>query len=283
MTKNIKRYRKELIKQRGGPGASTEDLNFIPTTYNLPADYPLFIEEFKRNPNSCWIMKPPGGAQGRGVFIITKPSQIKKWSNDRAGTAVASYIICRYIDNPLLVGGKKFDLRLYCLVTSFKPLKAYMYTQGFARFASVRYNNDLSDVDNLYMHLTNVSIQKTCDDYNVENGGKWGLDCLRLYVESVYGIPQAEKLFKDIENIIIMSLKAVQPVMNSDKHCFECYGYDVLIDDTLKPWLLEVNASPSLTSTTYRDKILKQNLIRDVLSSIYIYMIISIIFSCNST
>ena len=53
--------------------------------------------------------------------------------------------------------------------------------------------------------------------------------------------------------------------MASDKHCFECYGYDVIIDSNLKPWLIEVNASPSLTSTTSADRIMKYTLIDDVL------------------
>ena len=52
--------------------------------------------------------------------------------------------------------------------------------------------------------------------------------------------------------------------MQNDKHCFEMYGYDILIEDNLKPWLVEVNASPSLSTTTESDRILKMNLVRDV-------------------
>jgi tubulin polyglutamylase TTLL1 len=51
--------------------------------------------------------------------------------------------------------------------------------------------------------------------------------------------------------------------MINDKHCFEVYGYDIIIDSKLKPWLLEVNASPSLTTTSERDRILKSQLISD--------------------
>lgn len=59
-------------------------------------------------------------------------------------------------------------------------------------------------------------------------------------------------------------MKAVQSVMINDRHCFEMYGYDILIDNDLKPWLLEVNASPSLTTSTEKDVVLKSQLLRDV-------------------
>mmetsp|Transcript_17919 Transcript_17919/g.17906 ORF Transcript_17919/g.17906 Transcript_17919/m.17906 type:complete len:123 (+) Transcript_17919:874-1242(+) len=63
---------------------------------------------------------------------------------------------------------------------------------------------------------------------------------------------------------MIQSMKAVQSVMINDRHCFEMYGYDILIDNDLKPWLLEVNASPSLTTSTEKDVVLKSQLLRDV-------------------
>jgi tubulin polyglutamylase TTLL1 len=56
----------------------------------------------------------------------------------------------------------------------------------------------------------------------------------------------------------------VQSVIINDRHCFEMYGYDILIEDNLKPWLIEINASPSLSTTTESDRILKMNLIKEV-------------------
>ena len=77
-----------------------------------------------------------------------------------------AYVISRYIDQPLLVGGKKFDLRIYVLVTSYRPLKVWLSSKGFARFCNEKYSYDLADMDNMMVHLTNVAIQKYADDYN---------------------------------------------------------------------------------------------------------------------
>jgi len=84
-----------------------------------------------------------------------------------------------------------------------------------------------------------------------------------LYVEQTRGKEACERLFDGIKNIIFISLKSVQSVIINDRHCFEVYGFDILIDDNLKPWLIEINASPSLSTTTETDRILKMQVIND--------------------
>jgi tubulin polyglutamylase TTLL1 len=150
------------------------------------------------------------------------------------------------------------------LVTSFKPLRVWYSSKGFARFCNEKYTNDMSDMDNLMSHLTNVAIQKQGDDYNAEHGSKWSIDNLKFWLEQTRGKPASDRCFDEIKNIIYISLKSVQNTIISDKHCFEMYGYDVLIEDNLKPWLIEVNASPSLSTTTESDRTLKMNLMKDV-------------------
>lgn len=94
-----------------------------------------------------------------------------------------AYVICRYIDKPLLVGSKKFDLRIYVLVTSYRPLKVWLSSYGFARFCNTKYTSDVADIDNMEMHLTNVAIQKKTEGYNDEHGSKWSIENLRFYLE----------------------------------------------------------------------------------------------------
>ena len=93
----------------------------------------------------------------------------------------------RYIDNPLLLFGHKFDLRIYVVVTCYDPLRVYVYREGLVRFASEKYKNagDGTEESSIYAHLTNYSINKKNEEYvqnddaaDDDSGFKWSLSAL---------------------------------------------------------------------------------------------------------
>jgi len=70
LVKNLKRFQKQLVKD--GKHEEAAGYGFYPTTYNLPQDYSLYVEEFKRSNKDVWIMKPVGKSQGKGIFLVNK-------------------------------------------------------------------------------------------------------------------------------------------------------------------------------------------------------------------
>ena len=86
MVKNLKRMKRQL--ERTDTHAEAAKYNFFPATFVLPAEYGLFLEEFKRTPGSTWIMKPIGRAQGKGIFLFNKLNQISEWKKDHKWKAV---------------------------------------------------------------------------------------------------------------------------------------------------------------------------------------------------
>jgi len=271
MAKNLKRLKKQVEREQGKLEAAK--LDFFPQTFELPSEYHMFVEEFKKYPGKLWIMKPIAKSQGKGIFLFKKLKDIMDWKKEDYYRSIdekredkeipEAYIVQRYIDNPYLVGGRKFDLRVYVLVSSYIPLKAWLYRDGFARFTNVRYT--LNSINDQYIHLTNVAIQKQAPDYDPD-GLKWTLQQLRMYLTAKYGVGVVQELFRLMDEIFIKSLQSVQRVMINDKHCFELYGYDILIDEDLKPWLCEINASPSLTASNQLDYEMKHALLTDVLN-----------------
>jgi len=142
------------------------------------------------------------------------------------------------------------------------PLVCYLYRSGFARFTTARYTNDSSFIDNAIVHLTNVAIQKHSGE---TSGLKWDLRKLKLYLMAKHGWEKVNTIFEQIQLLIIRTLLSAQKLMINDKHCFEVFGFDILIDQNLSPWLLEVNAYPSVTATTKEDYNLKYALLIDTI------------------
>jgi hypothetical protein len=82
--------------------------------------------------DNIWIVKPSSSSRGRGIFLLTDLSDVPKDE---------PHVVSKYISNPLLVSGYKFDVRLYVLVTSIDPMRVYIYNEGLVRFASEPYSN----------------------------------------------------------------------------------------------------------------------------------------------
>ncbi|XP_009278996.1 PREDICTED: tubulin polyglutamylase TTLL5 [Aptenodytes forsteri] len=241
--------------------------HILPQTFILPTEYQDFCNTYSKD-RGPWIVKPVASSRGRGVYLINNPNQIVLEDN---------ILVSRYISNPLLIDDFKFDVRLYVLVTSYDPLVIYLYEEGLARFATVRYDQASKNIKNQFMHLTNYSVNKksgdyvSCDDPEVEDyGNKWSMSAMLRYLKQEGRDTAA--LMASVEDLIIKTVvsaelaiaTACKTFLSHRGSCFELYGFDVLIDDTLKPWLLEVNLSPSLACDAPLDLKIKASMLSDM-------------------
>uniref|UniRef100_A0A5K3FN36 Tubulin--tyrosine ligase-like protein 5 n=1 Tax=Mesocestoides corti TaxID=53468 RepID=A0A5K3FN36_MESCO len=260
LAQNVKRM--QLLK-------GEQQFDIIPKTFVLPSELADLRTDYAKG-HGPYIVKPVASSRGRGIHIINNPDAL---------TTTDQVIVSRYVSNPLLIDGFKFDLRLYVAVTSYSPLFIYIYEEGLARFATVRYQKGTKHYKNLCMHLTNYSVNKKNhhfvhnDDADIEDfGNKWSLGALLRYLRSE-GKDTAALMLR-IEDIIIKAFVAVEDQINyacrlfmsSKSNCFELYGFDIIVDENLRPWLLEVNLSPSLACDTPLDFKVKSNMLSDLLN-----------------
>lgn len=169
-------------------------VDFVPETYYYPDDMSAFTQRFNQLKNkikkqkednekledredNLWIYKPSQSSQGKGIFLISEVNDIPRETEKG--------VLCKYINNPLLINGHKFDLRVYVLVTGVDPLRIYVYNEGLARFASFPYDSSKSSIKNLFSHLTNYSINKKNENFTQnrslderDHGNKWSMSDL---------------------------------------------------------------------------------------------------------
>ncbi|XP_072724406.1 tubulin polyglutamylase TTLL7 isoform X3 [Ciconia boyciana] len=133
-----------------------QEYSFIPRTWIFPAEYTQFqnyVKELKKKRRQkTFIVKPANGAMGHGISLIRNGEKLQ---------AQDHLIVQEYLDKPFLMEGYKFDLRVYILVTSCDPLKVFLYHDGLVRMGTEKYHPPSdSNLSQLYMHLTNYSVNK---------------------------------------------------------------------------------------------------------------------------
>uniref|UniRef100_A0A8C2Q793 Tubulin tyrosine ligase-like family, member 4 n=1 Tax=Cyprinus carpio TaxID=7962 RepID=A0A8C2Q793_CYPCA len=230
-----------------------KEFGFFPRSFILPKDIKLLRKAWEDGGSKQkWIVKPPASARGNGIQVIHKWSQMPR-------------------KRPLLV--QKLVGRPWNIFDS--KLRQYM---TFNEACLKIYSPSMKTLNNKFMHLTNYSVNKNNSEYQSNSddkacqGHKWALKALWQYLGS-QGI-STSLIWEEIKDMVIKTIIASDPYVNSrvklhvraPYSCHELFGFDIMLDETLKPWVLEVNISPSLHSNTPLDISIKGQMIRDLLN-----------------
>ena len=174
-------------------------------------------------------------------------------------------IIQKYIEKPLLYNGRKFDIRIWALLTN--DLKIYVFEEGHLKCCSINY--DLNS-ENTFCHLTNYSFQKYNSNFGkYEYGNEASFDDLQKNIEVNYNNRVNFKIdiFPKIKQIIRFVFESVKYKINplNRKYCFEIFGFDFMLDCDFDPFLIEVNTNPGLEESSPLIKMLVPRMLDDAL------------------
>ncbi|XP_062868697.1 tubulin polyglutamylase TTLL7 isoform X1 [Trichomycterus rosablanca] len=253
-----------------------QEYSFIPKTWIFPAEYTQFqnyVKETRRKrKQKTFIVKPANGAMGHGISLIRNCEKLPVQDH---------FIVQEYLDKPFLMEGYKFDLRIYILITSCDPLRIFLYNDGLVRMGTEKYHApNESNLNQLYMHLTNYSVNKHNENFEhdetADKGSKrsigWFTEFLRTNNHDV------AKFWGDVSELVVKTLIVAEPHVlhayrmcrpgqptGSDSVCFEVLGFDIILDRKLKPWLLEINRAPSFGTDQKIDYDVKKGVLLNAL------------------
>ena len=233
---------------------------------------------------NMWIIKPVNLNRGRCIKVLNNIDEIlkeMKWiqtskkilisegNNDNSKNKILNsekknsfekeyintngikceYImIQKYLEKPLLYQGRKFDIRMWIMFMTNRENDVYIFKEGHLKATSLKYNPDSND---LFVHLTNYSVQKHNIHFSkIEIGNEIPFyEFQRELDRKKTGINFIKDIYPKIVRIVrLTGGAAIQGRMNfmNVKNCFEIFGYDFILDENYKPYLLEINTNPGL-------------------------------------
>jgi hypothetical protein len=300
----------------------THIYDFFPRSWILTPQSTRLIVPYEQKridqgESTWWIGKPTNKSRGRGIKITKTFCDLADYVEEKdknekdLATTIEEpmidaqlldppkesknlprlpylMVVQEYIQNPYLINGYKFDIRLYVLVSGFHPLKAHLYIDGLVRFCSKPYSMD--DFDRL-RHLTNASIQdtvRTTSDKGLSDEerdifmeslnsvippigegdfSKRDLRTFLSYMKHNRG-ENIEEVWTKVQNVINLTLLSMytKERVRENPNCFELLGFDILFTDKLEVKLIEVNLGPSLSISSEVDAYVKQPLCQDLLT-----------------
>lgn len=207
-----------------------------------------FVAAHKSHDESCgsgdvWIAKSSSGAKGEGIVISRSPDELIALVDHQ----MESYVVQKYIERPLLLAGdRKFDIR--CWVLLDHEYNIHLMKEGVLRTSSEPY--DASDLNNVTSHLTNHCIQEEHSSQfgKYEEGNEMFFDEFNRFLESKYSTTMEDKMLPQIRIIVKECLMMIQEDITTEHlsyQSFQLFGFDFMVDEDFKVWLIEINGAPA--------------------------------------
>ncbi len=236
-----------------------------PRTWSLPGGYERWRRTAAAEPGTIWVVKPKRLAGGQGIRLTRDPATVEPDPD---------CIVQEYLADPLLLPDDpvKHVLRVYALLTSLAPLRAWLYPDGLVKLASRRFGTSDAELADPARHITNPAVQRRHGEVR-----SIGLGAYRQRLAAARHDP--DELWARIRRVVAATLEAhAEPMLRVSRRiaadlsgCFELVGFDLLVDARLRPWVIECNVSPALAARgapgspdLAAQRRVKQSLVEDV-------------------
>jgi tubulin polyglutamylase TTLL4 len=226
-----------------------EEFDFIPDTFELPREREALLKAWLLGNGTAWLAKKASSMKSKHVNLIQNVADIP---------TKGRWVAQRYVSDPLLIDGRKTELRQLVLTTGGDPLRIYVYDDWIVRLGPANYSAQSTSkchISSAWAHLNinKCGVATSSDSPTLGMDGKaWNRSQLLEHLEREKGVDTTKPMLRRVNDAIVKTVLATlrppSPSLNLNRfNTFQLWGNDLLLDSSgQQPFVLEFNSYPSM-------------------------------------